>query len=146
MEAGISFDAARKMAEAVAGGRVARMFGRHTVASSIAFALDLALLWSLVELLEVAHLPAGIIAFFVPLTLFYFLSREWVFPGSRRGVVKGYAYFVLNVGIGSVLMLATFWSLMVFAGLHYVVARILASFVAGIVVFLLNGIFNFRQL
>ena len=38
------------------------MFGRHTVASTIAFLLDLALLWSLVELLGVAHLPAAIIA------------------------------------------------------------------------------------
>jgi putative flippase GtrA len=132
--------------KAAAVNRGMRMFGRHTVASTIAFALDLALLWSLVELIGMAHLPAAIIAFFVPMTLAYVLEREWVFPGTRRGVAKGYLYFAVNVGIGSLLMLATFWALMQFGGLHYLIARILASFVAGIAVFLLNGVFNFKQL
>ena len=67
-----------------------RMFGRNTVTSTIAFALDLALLWGLVELLDMAHLPAAIIAFFVPLTFAYILTRQWVFPGSHRGVAEGY--------------------------------------------------------
>lgn len=132
----------------VVHSRGASMFGRHTMVSTIAFVLvlDLALLWSLVELAELDHMPAAIIAFFVPMTLAYVLEREWVFPGTRRGVATGYLYFAINVGIGSLLMLATFWALMQFGGLHYLIARVLASFVAGIAVFLLNGIFNFKQL
>lgn len=127
-------------------GRTLRMFGRHTIASTIAFAFDLALLWCLVELLDVAYLPAAILAFILPMTLAYILEREWVFPGSRRGVAKGYLYFAINVGIGSLLMLATFWALIHFAGFHYLIARVLASCVAGIAIFLLNGLFNFKQL
>jgi putative flippase GtrA len=129
-----------------AKSRGLRMFGRNTVASTIAFGLDLLILWCLVELLELAHIPAGIIDFLVPLTVFYILSREWVFPGTRRGVAKGYLYFLINVGLGFVVMLAVFWALLHFAGLFYLVARVLASVVSGILVFFLNGILNFKQL
>ena len=139
-------EAVKEAGKTAVDGRTLRMFGRHTVVSTIAFAFHLALLWCLVELLDMAHMPAAILAFFLPMTLAYVLDREWVFPGSRRGVAKGYLYFPINVGIGSPLMLATFWALMHFAGFHYLIARVLASCVAGIAIFLLNGLFNFKQL
>ena len=122
------------------------MFGRHTVASTITFLLDLAILWSLVELLDVAYLPAALIAFVIPMTLAYVIEREWVFPGTQRGVVKGFFYFALNIGIGSAVMFATFWALLELAGVHYLIARVAASVVSGILIFLLNGLFNFKQL
>lgn len=122
------------------------MFGRNTVASTIAFALDLVILWSLVELLDVPHLPAAIIAFFLPMTLFYVMSREWVFPGTHRTIAKGYVYFLINIGIGFAVMLAVFWSLLQFTEVHYLLARIAASTVSGIVAFFLNGFLNFEEL
>ena len=126
--------------------RGVRMFGRNTVASTIAFALDLLILWGLVELLGVPRVIAAVIAFFIPMTLFYYLSREWVFPETERGVAAGYFYFVVNVGIGFVVMLAVFWSLLLWTDLHYLLARIAGSIVSGIVMFLLNGFFNFKEL
>ncbi len=122
------------------------MFGRNTVASSIAFALDLLILWVLVELLHVPHVVAAVIAFILPMVVFYVLSREWVFPDTDRGVASGFAYFMFNVGIGFVVMLAVFWTLLEFTGLYYLVARVAASTVSGIVIFLLNGFLNFKQL
>ena len=120
-------ESAKDAGKSAIDGRTVRMFGRHTVASTIAFALDLAILWSLVELAGIAHMPAAIIAFLLPMTLAYVLEREWVFPGTRRGVAKGYLYYAINVGIGTLLMLATFWALMEIAGFHYLIARVLAS-------------------
>ncbi len=122
------------------------MFGRNTVASTIAFALDLLILWGLVELLYVPHVIAAVIAFILPMIVFYVLSREWVFPDTHRGVASGFAYFMINVGIGFVVMLAVFWSLLEYTGLYYLVARVVASTVSGIVIFLLNGFLNFKQL
>ncbi len=122
------------------------MFGRNTVASTIAFLLDLLILWGLVELLAVPHVLAAVVAFLVPMVVFYLLSRWWVFPGTNRGVASGFVYFMGNVGIGFVVMLAVFWALLQFTELFYLIARVAASIVSGIVIFLLNGFLNFKQL
>ena len=123
-----------------------RMFGRNTVASTGTFLLDLAILWALVELASVPRVAAAAIAFLLPLMVFYFLQREWVFAGTQRGLAKGFAYFAMNVGIGFVAMLAVFWALLEFTTLHYLVARLAASVVYGLLLFALNGRFNFKQL
>lgn len=122
------------------------MFGRNIVASSIAFVLDLAILWLLVEYAGFPHVPAAAIAFVIPLIVFYFLQREWVFPETERGVAAGFAYFLVNMGIGFGAMLAVFWALLEFTEIYYLIARVLASVVYGLVVFVLNGVFNFKQL
>lgn len=122
------------------------MFGRNTVASTIAFMLDLAILWALVEFVGIPRMVAAVIAFVIPMVVFYFLSREWVFPGTKRNVFSGFVFFAVNVGIGFVVMLAVFWALLEFTGLYYLLARIAASVVSGIVMFFLNGYFNFKEL
>ena len=137
---------AKQAGKDIAGSRGARMFGRNTVASTAAFLLDLSILWALVELAGFPDLAAAVVAFIVPMVVFYFLEREWVFPETRRGVASGFAYFMLNIGIGFIVMLAVFWSLLQFTELHYLLARVAASVVSGIVIFLLNGFFNFKEL
>ena len=139
-------DGAGKHGGAMTRRRGARMFGRNTVASTIAFALDLMILWGLVEWLEVPRVLAAVIAFIVPMSVFYVLSRTWVFPETDRGVASGFVYFMINVGIGFVVMLAVFWALLQFTALYYLLARVAASVVSGIVIFLLNGFLNFKQL
>jgi putative flippase GtrA len=141
-----TFHKVKNAIEDLARSRGARMFGRNTVASTIAFALDLLILWGMVELLEVPRVIAAVIAFFIPMTLFYYLEREWVFPETQRGVAAGYAYFMVNIGIGFVVMLAVYWGLLLWTDMHYLLARIAGSIVSGIVAFLLNGFFNFKQL
>lgn len=123
-----------------------RMFGRNTVASAFTFMLDLAILWALVELASVPRVAAAAIAFFIPLVIFYFLQREWVFAGTDRGVSEGLTYFSINVAIGFGAMLVVFWALLEFTELHYLIARLAASVVYGLLLFGLNGRFNFKQL
>lgn len=141
-----TFEKLKDAGEQVTADRRVRMFGRNTVASTLAFALDLLILWSLVQLLEVARIPAAVVAFIVPMIMFYILSREWVFPHSGRGVASGFVYFMLNIGIGFVAMLAVYAALLQLTGIHYLIARVTGSIVSGIVIFLLNGIFNFKRL
>ena len=124
----------------------ARLFARNTVASFFTFGVDVALLWLAVELAGAPYLPAAAIAFLVAMSIHYALSRIWVFKGSERGMAAGYVYFLMNAGIGLVVTMAAFWALMELAGLHYLVARILASVAAGILVFFLNAVFNFKAL
>jgi len=122
------------------------MLGRNTLASIITFALDLTILWTLVEFVGIPAVPAAAMAFILPLIVFYFLQREWVFPDTNRGVAKGFLYFLLTVGIGFAAMLTTFWALLEFTPVHYLIARVAASIVYGLLLFVLNGIFNFKQL
>ena len=122
------------------------MLARNTVASIGTFLLDIAILAALVELAGMAHVPAAVIAFLIPLVVFYFAQREWVFPGTRRGVASGFVYFLINMGIGFLTMLGVFWALLEFTDLHYLFARVIASVVYGIVGFVLNGMFNYKQL
>jgi putative flippase GtrA len=122
------------------------MFGRNTVASIIVFAFDILLLWGLVALLDVAYVPAAVIAYAIAMSLFYVIARKWVFPDSDQSVARGFVYFLVNVGIGFLVMLAVYWSLIHFVELHYLIARLAASAVSGIVIFLLNAVFNFKEL
>ena len=137
---------AKEVGSEITSKRGLKMFGKNTVASTIAFLLDLAILWALVELLAFPRVPAAVVAFLVPMVVFYFLEREWVFPDSDRKMASGFVYFAINIGIGFLVMLAVFWSLLEFTTLHYLLARIAASAVSGVVIFLLNGVFNFKQL
>lgn len=126
--------------------RGAKLFGRNTLASIAGFALDMALLVLLVEVAGVAYLPAAALAFVLAMSAQYVVSRVWVFKHSARGLGAGYLYFLLNTGIGLVVTLALFWLLLVLADFHYLLARVAASIVAGLVVFFLNAVFNFKQL
>ncbi len=121
------------------------LFARNTLAGSAAFAVDMALLWLLVAG-GWAYLPAAALAFLVAVTIHYALARAWVFPPSRRSWAGGWALFLANAGIGMVVMLGAFWALTEWTPLHFLVARLLSSVNSGLVVFLLNALYNFRAL
>ena len=132
------------LARRLFSGRVAAMFARNTIVSCVAFGFDLALLWGLVEGLAMGKLLAATLAFIIAVSLHYALGRIWIFPDSERGITAGYVYFLINSTIGLVVTIALFAAFMAL-GLHYLVARIVASVFAGLTVFLLNAILNFRS-
>ncbi|WP_114952045.1 GtrA family protein [Sphingosinicella terrae] len=141
-DAGRLVEAGAKLAES----RGARLFGRNTIASFLAFGIDLALLWTLVEVAGIGRLPAAAAAFLLAMSVHYVVSRLWVFKGSRRGMASGYLYFLVNAGIGLVVTLAVFWSLIDLLEIQYLIARLIASVVAGLLVFFLNAAFNFKAI
>ena len=122
------------------------MLARNTVVSCAAFAFDLALLWALVRFLGMNKVLAAGLAFIAANTLHYGLGRTWIFRGTERGVASGYAYFLVNAGIGLVITVTLFAALLQWTPINYLVARTLVSVVAGLAVFLLNAILNFRRL
>lgn len=122
------------------------LFVRNTVASMATFAFDMALLWALVELGGIDRYPAAALAFLVAVSLHYALCRIWVFRGTERGVAQGYFYFLVNAGVGLLTTMAVFAGLVELTGIHYLVARTLASVIAGILVFFLNAVFNFKAI
>jgi putative flippase GtrA len=58
---------------------------------------------------------------------------------------SGNAYFVANSLVGLAVTVALF-ALFLELGVNYLVARIVTSLFAGLVLFVLNAVFNFRSL
>jgi len=122
------------------------MLARNTVVSCAAFVFDLGLLWALVQVLGMGKVMAAALAFIAATTLHYAFGRTWIFRGTERGIAAGYVYFLINAGIGLALTVGLFAAMLRWTSIHYLVARVLVSIVAGLAVFLLNALFNFRRL
>ena len=109
------------------------------------FGFGLAMLWLLVEEFAVHKLAAAGLSFIAANTLHYAFGRGWIYRGTERKLVAGYAYFIINAIIGLAVTLALFGGFMAL-GLDYMVARIVTSVFAGLVLFVLNAVLNFRSL
>ena len=122
------------------------MLGRNTIVSCCSFVAGLALLWLAVEKAGFAKVPSASLSFLFATSLHYIFGRTWIFRGSERGVAAGYIYFLINAAIGLVITTVMFWALIELTPINYLVARILVSVVAGLVMFVLNATLNFRRL
>lgn len=109
------------------------------------FVLGLALLWLLVERFAVPKVPAAALSFLASNTIHYVFGRTWIYRGTTRRVAAGYAYFLVNAGVGLAVTLVLFAGFLEL-GLHYILSRIVTSVFAGLVLFVLNAMFNFRSL
>jgi putative flippase GtrA len=122
------------------------MLVRNTVISCLAFAFDLALLWVLVLWAGIGKLPAAAIGFIAANTLHYALGRSWIFRGTERAVASGYLYFLVNAVIGLAVTMALYAAFLRFTSIDYLIARVIVSVFAGLIVFVLNAVLNFRRL
>ena len=109
------------------------------------FLLGLVMLWLLVERLGAPPVPAAGLSFLVSHTIHYAFGRTWIFRGTDRKVTTGYILFLLNSLVGLGITVGLF-ALFVGAGLHYLAARIVVSVFAGLALFVLNAVLNFRSL
>src|ERR1700740_3671374 len=76
------------------------MLARNTVVSTSVFVIALGILWAFVAWSGLGKLSAAAVGLLVANTLHYIIGRVWIFQGTERGVVLGYAYFLVNAGIG----------------------------------------------
>jgi putative flippase GtrA len=125
--------------------KTAVLLARNTVVSCIVFAFGLALLWLLVEKGGVNKLVAATLAFVAANSIHYAFGRAWIYRGTDRAVALGYVYFLINTAVGLAITTLLFAAFLQWTSVHYLVARILVSVVAGMAMFLLNAILNFRR-
>ena len=122
------------------------LLARNTVVSCLVFAIGLAVLWALVELWDANKLVAAAVGFVISNSIHYAFGRTWIYRGTERGMASGYAYFLVNAGVGLVVTLALFAAFLRWTSMNYLVARVVVSLFAGLAMFLLNAILNFRRL
>ena len=121
------------------------MLARNTVVSTGVFIVGLGLLWVLVEEFHAPKVPAAAISFLVSNSLHYVFGRTWIFQGTERAIAAGYGLFLVNALVGLGITVGLF-AAFVAMGMHYLLARIVASVFAGLALFVLNAVFNFRSL
>ena len=125
--------------------RVGAMLWRNTVVSCAVFMLSLMILWSLTRAGMGEILAAGI-GFLIANSLHYFLGRSWIFKGTSRGRSTGYAFFLLNAVVGLTITLALYAAFLEFTSLDFLTARVIVSLFAGLIVFVLNAVLNFKRI
>jgi putative flippase GtrA len=129
----------------LASRNAAKLLVRDAIVSSGTFALGLGLMWVFVEFGNIDETVAAAASFIAANSLHYAFARLWVFRGARRGVAKGYGYFLANAGVGLFIMVLLFAALTAWTPIHYLLARALASIVAGSIMFVLNAVLNFKR-
>jgi putative flippase GtrA len=126
--------------------KAAELLTRNTAVSSLALVFGLALMWVLVELLGADKVFAAAASFVAATSLHYFLGRGWIFAGTERGFASGYGYFVIIAGVGFAITVWLFAAIIRWTPVNYLVARVIVSAFAGLVMFLLNALLNFKRL
>ncbi len=124
---------------------VAWMLVRNTVVSSGTFLIGLGVLWLLVEFAGVNKVIAAGLSFIVSNAVHYIFGRLWIYRGTERAVTAGLVLFLINGLVGLVLTMALFAALIEFTPINYLVARVIVSVIAGLVMFVLNAVWNFRR-
>jgi putative flippase GtrA len=125
--------------------RAAILLARNTVVSTGVFVLGLALLWLAVERFGAPKVPAAALSFLISHSIHYIFGRTWIYRGSARPLASGFGYFLINALVGLAATVALFASF-VELGLHYLLARVVASIFVGLALFVLNAMYNFKSL
>ena len=125
--------------------RVGGMLWRNTVVSTVVFLVGLGVLWLMVERAGMDPVLATGLSFLIANSIHYVFGRTWIFAGSERKVSTGYVLFLGNAVVGLIVTVGLFWVLTEFTPMNYLVARVIVSVFAGLAVFVLNAVFNFRQ-
>ena len=86
------------------------------------------------------------VTFMLATSVHYVFGRTWIFSGTDRKVAKGFAIFLINAMVGLALTVGLFWLMTEYTPINYLVVRVIVSIFAGLAVFGLNAVFNFRQL
>jgi len=108
------------------------------------FLLDLLLLTLLVEWGGVSQTVAAGLAFFLAVSLNYFISRKYVFRGTLRKAGEGYVNFILIALLGVGIVTGGMHVLTVVLNLNYLLARVLVAAVTGFWNYLINLYVNFK--
>lgn len=117
-------------------GKLIRQLIRFGITGGLAFVIDYVVAIFLTEVVKVNYLAASTLSFSLAVTFNYILSIYWVFvPNERKNrrvmILLFWVFSIIGLAINDLLI----WVLVERIGLHYIIAKILAT---GIVM-----IFNF---
>ena len=108
------------------------------------FLFDLLLLYLFTDFLHLNYLLSVAVAYFIAVSINYYVSRRFVFSKTLERVDKGYVNFILIGSIGLlfvVLLMAFFVETL---NIEYVISRIIVAAIVGFWNYLMNLYVNFK--
>jgi putative flippase GtrA len=121
-----------------------RRFLRYALVGASTLAFDLCLLYIATSILGIPYYFSTPATFLIAVSINYFISRRFVFYGTKRSIHHGYAYFIIVALLGALATTGLVALLVSFAHLYYLLARVLVAGVIGIVNYLFNLHVNFK--
>ena len=121
-----------------------KRFLRYSAVGASTFLFDLLLLWVQVEKFHAYYLHAAVSSFLIAVSVNYFLSRRWVFKGSRRRLAAGYLYFLKTAVAGALATGFLMWVLCNITHEPYLLIRIIIAAFIGMGNYLIHLYLNFR--
>ncbi len=119
-------------------------FLKYTAVGTSTFALDLALLFFLTDVLGVYYVFSAGIAFAIAVSLNYWLSREHVFPETERALESGYVIFLAIAGVGLFTVMGLMYLAVDVLGFSYILSRIIIAGFVGLWTYGMNLYVNFK--
>jgi putative flippase GtrA len=119
-------------------------FLRYSCVGGGTFLFDLLMLYIFTDAFGWSPVFAAGLAFFIAVSLNYYISRILVFKGTTREFKQGYLGFLLIAGTGLVIVTGGMYIMVDILKLQYIISRILISFVTGLWNYLLNLYVNFK--
>ena len=112
------------------GSETAHEFVRYFVASAIALAVDVGMLWLLTSVLGVPYLISAAISFALGIVIIYLLSIRWVFDARRmRSAQVEFAAFLAIGIVGLIINEAILYVLTGVFGFFYLASKLASVFV-----------------
>ena len=105
---------------------------------------DLGMLYVAVSIFGLPVYIATPLTFLIAVSCNYALSRRYVFQKTERGWIHGYGYFAIVAIIGALVTTTLVEALVTYAGLFYLIARVLVAGIVGIGNYLFNLYLNFK--
>ncbi len=119
-------------------------FLRYTLVGGSTLLFDLELLYLITTYVGVPYYIATPLAFLIAVSINYVVSRRFVFKGTERGHLHGYSYFIGAALIGAGVTTLGVTVLVTYAGLYFMLARVLTACVVGMGNYLFNLFYNFK--
>jgi len=119
-------------------------FLKYTIVGTSTFAVDLLLLFVLIDGFNMNYLVGAGVSFVFAITINYFLSRRFVFKGTQRGVRSGYLNFVAIALAGLLIVIGGMYLLVTVLGVGYVISRFIVAGLTGFWNYLLNLFVTFN--
>ena len=119
-------------------------FSEYSLVASFSFALDFAVMLTLMEWLYVHYILAAGVGFIVGHSIGYIGLRDWVFSETSEGVVKSYLEYLWYgfLGLLSTTILMLFF--VEYLVVHFALARIFAGLLMHTLFFMINRTVTFH--
>ncbi|MFC1686328.1 GtrA family protein [Patescibacteria group bacterium] len=123
-----------------------KQFLKFCVVGTVGTAIDFGILYILVEYSNTWYLLAATISFVVAVINNYIFNKIWTFEDRDSSFVKQFAQFLVVSVVGLGLNILILYVLVEFAGMWYILAKVLATGVVLIWNFFANKYWTFRKM